>query len=133
MVFSSPAFLFAFLPLCFLLYRLLPGLTAKNVLLTLVSVVFYAFGEPVYVLLLLASVVVNYLSGRLIVSQRFNKKAVVALSVAVNLGLLSVFKYTDFALGSLNRLTGLSLPLPGIALPVGISFCTFQGWSAVAC
>ncbi|WP_322201742.1 MBOAT family O-acyltransferase [Acutalibacter intestini] len=131
MVFSSPAFLFAFLPLCFLLYRLLPGLTAKNVLLTLVSVVFYAFGEPVYVLLLLASVVVNYLSGRLIVSQRFNKKAVVALSVAVNLGLLSVFKYTDFALGSLNRLTGLSLPLPGIALPVGISFFTFQGLSYV--
>ncbi len=135
MVFSSPAFLFAFLPVTFLLYRLIPGqgrgsVTAKNALLAVLSLVFYAFGEPVYVLLLLASVVVNYLSGLLLAPGRKGRRAVVAGSTAVNLGLLCVFKYADFAVGALNGL-GLSLPLPGIALPVGISFFTFQGLSYV--
>ena len=135
MVFSSPAFLFAFLPVTFLLYRLIPGqgrgsVTAKNALLAVLSLVFYAFGEPVYVLLLLASVVVNYLSGLLLAPGRKGRRAVVAGSTAVNLGLLCVFKYADFAVGALNGL-GLSLPLPDIALPVGISFFTFQGLSYV--
>lgn len=131
MVFSSPAFLFVFLPVCFLLYRLVPHQTAKNAFLTLASVLFYAFGEPVYVLLLLTSVVVNFVCGRLIASGRPRKKLVLALAVVINLGLLSVFKYTDFALSTVNQVFGLSLPLPGIALPVGISFFTFQGLSYV--
>ena len=131
MVFSSPAFLFVFFPVCFLLYRLLPNLTAKNLLLTLVSVVFYAFGEPVYVLLLLTSVIVNYLCGRIIASGRSRKKLVLVLAVVINLSLLSVFKYTDFAVSTVNHAFGLHLTLPGIALPVGISFFTFQGLSYV--
>lgn len=131
MVFSSPAFLFVFLPVCFLLYRLLPGLTAKNILLTLVSLIFYAFGEPVYVLLLIVSVVVNYISGRLLAAGRPWKKPVLVLAVVINLGLLSVFKYTDFALSTVNQAFGFHFTLPGIALPVGISFFTFQGLSYV--
>lgn len=131
MVFSSPAFLFAFLPACFILYRLVPNLTAKNALLTLASVAFYAFGEPVYVLLLLASVVVNYICGRIIALGRPRKKLVLVLAVVINLGLLSVFKYTDFAVSTVNHALGLHLALPGIALPVGISFFTFQGLSYV--
>ena len=131
MVFSSPAFLFVFFPVCFILYRLLPNLTAKNVLLTLVSVVFYAFGEPVYVLLLLLSVAVNYVCGRLIALGRPRKKLVLVLAVVINLALLSVFKYTDFAVSTVNHVFGLHFSLPGIALPVGISFFTFQGLSYV--
>ena len=131
MVFSSPAFLFAFLPVCFILYRLLPNLRSKNALLTLASVVFYAFGEPVYVLLLLMSVIVNYLCGYFIVLRRPRKKLVLALAVVINLGLLSVFKYTDFAVSTVNHAFGLDLALPGIALPVGISFFTVQGLSYV--
>ena len=131
MVFSSPAFLFAFLPFTFLLYRLVPGLQAKNLLLTALSLVFYAAGEPVYVLLLLASVAVNYTAGRLLGASRLPAKGVLAAAVAVNLGMLCVFKYADFALGSLNRLLGAGLPLPGLALPIGISFFTFQGLSYV--
>ena len=127
MVFSSPAFLFAFLPVTFLLSRLIPHRTAQNALLAVLSLVFYAFGEPVYVLLLLGSVGINYLSGVLLCS-RLNKKAVLAAAVLLNLGILCVFKYADFAVDTLNRL-GLSLPQPGIALPIGISFFTFQGLS----
>ncbi|WP_322174905.1 MBOAT family O-acyltransferase [Acutalibacter caecimuris] len=135
MVFSSPAFLFAFLPGAFLLYRLIPGRgawshTAKNALLALLSLLFYAFGEPVYVLLLLASVLVNYLAGLLLAPGRRARRGVLAGAVAVNLGLLCLFKYAGFAVSTLNGL-GLSLPLPGIALPVGISFFTFQGLSYV--
>lgn len=136
MVFSSPAFLFAFLPVTFLIYRIIPGRgkasnTAKNALLTLLSLVFYAFGEPVYVLLLLASVVVNYLCGLLLQRKgRAWQKTVLAGTVAVNLGLLCVFKYAGFAVATLNSL-GISLPVPEIALPVGISFFTFQGLSYV--
>ncbi|WP_322176443.1 MBOAT family O-acyltransferase [Acutalibacter caecimuris] len=136
MVFSSPAFLFAFLPVTFLLYRLIPGcgkasITAKNALLTLLSLLFYAFGEPVYVLLLLASVAVNYLCGLLLGRGGSAwKKAVLAGTVTVNLGFLCVYKYAGFAVATLNSL-GIMLPVPDIALPVGISFFTFQGLSYV--
>lgn len=131
MVFSSPAFLFLFLPATFLLARAVPGIKGKNFFLTLLSLLFYSVGEPVYVLLLLASVIVNYASGRLLAARRFPKKTVLAAAVAVNLGLLSLFKYAGFVVDTVNRLLGLCLPLPAIALPVGISFFTFQGLSYV--
>ena len=136
MVFSSPAFLFAFLPVTFLLYRIIPGkgkasATAKNAILALLSLIFYAFGEPVYVLLLLASVVINYLCGLLLQrGGRAWQKGVLAGAVTVNLGLLCVFKYAGFAVTTLNSL-GMALPVPEIALPIGISFFTFQGLSYV--
>ncbi len=131
MVFSSAVFLFCFLPAVFLVYRLLPGIKLKNAWLALASLVFYAFGQLAYVPLFLASVAVNYTAGRLLQSRLRRRGAVLAGAAALNLGVLCVFKYTDFLLANLNALLGLALPLPGIELPIGISFFTFQGLSYV--
>lgn len=132
MVFSSAAFLFVFLPVVFVLSRIVPGIRAKNVLLLIASFLFYAFGEPVYVLLMLFSTLINFAAGRLLaISGKGKDKLVVAAAVILNLGMLSVFKYTDFFLSSVNRAFSLEIPLTGIALPVGISFFTFQGLSYV--
>ena len=132
MVFSSAAFLFVFLPVVFVLSRIVPGIRAKNVLLLIASFLFYAFGEPVYVLLMLFSTLINFAAGRLLaISGKGKDKLVVAAAVILNLGMLSVFKYTDFFLTSVNRAFSLEIPLTGIALPVGISFFTFQGLSYV--
>ncbi|MGI6181012.1 MAG: MBOAT family O-acyltransferase [Agathobaculum sp.] len=129
MVFSSAIFLFVFLPVVFLLDRLARGLRVKNLLLLIASLVFYTFGQPVYLPLLLLSVVLNYFCGLLAAGRR--PKLGVALAAAGGLGLLGVFKYADFLIGSLNSAFGLALPLTGIALPIGISFFTFQGLSYV--
>ena len=133
MVFSSAVFLFIFLPVVFLLSRVIPGIRGKNILLLIASLLFYAFGEPVYVLLMIASIVINFAAGRLLVLCRKKSQAqlVTAAAVVLNLGMLSVFKYTDFFLTSLNQAFSLEIPLTGIALPVGISFFTFQGLSYV--
>ena len=133
MVFSSAVFLFIFLPVVFLLSRVIPGIRGKNILLLIASLLFYAFGEPVYVLLMIASIVINFTAGRLLVLCRKKAQAqlVTAAAVVLNLGMLSVFKYTDFFLSSLNQAFSLEIPLTGIALPVGISFFTFQGLSYV--
>lgn len=132
MVFSSAVFLFVFLPVVFVLSRIIPGTQGKNIFLLIASFLFYAFGEPVYVLLMLFSTLVNYGAGLLLVSCRKPRdRWVVAGAVVLNLGLLSVFKYTDFFLTNVNRVFSLEIPLTGIALPVGISFFTFQGLSYV--
>ena len=132
MVFSSAVFLFLFLPVVFVLSRIVPGIPGKNIFLLIASFLFYAFGEPVYVFLMLFSTVVNYVAGRLLaVCCKGKDKWVVAAAVVVNLGLLSVFKYTDFFLSNVNRIFSIEIPLTGIALPVGISFFTFQGLSYV--
>ena len=125
MVFSSPIFLFAFLPAVFLLHALLPGTRARNVLLAGASLVFYAFGQLGYLPLFLISVLFNYLAGRLLAGRRKKSRAVLAAAVVVNLGLLGVYKYADFVLAM------FSLPTPGLLLPIGISFYTFQGLSYV--
>ena len=125
MVFSSAVFLFAFLPAVFLLDRLLRPLRLRNTLLALASILFYAFGQLQYVPLFLGSVLLNYLAGLALGRLRRGRKAVLALAVVLNLGLLGVFKYTDFVLGNLG------LPPVGIVLPIGISFYTFQGMSYV--
>ena len=130
MVFSSAVFLFLFLPVVFLLYRIAPGIRTKNALLIVVSLFFYAFGEPVYVLLMVASVLANYLFGRLAARPKGARAAAVA-AVVFNLALLGVFKYADFLIESLNVLPGVSIPAPGIRLPIGISFFTFQALSYV--
>jgi alginate O-acetyltransferase complex protein AlgI len=131
MVFSSAIFLFLFLPVVFVLYRLVPGVRAKNYLLILFSLLFYAFGKLSYLPLLLFSVVCNYLAGLAVAQPGKWRKAALVAAVAVNLGLLGCFKYLDFFLENWNRLTGLALPLTGIELPIGISFFTFQGMSYV--
>jgi len=130
MVFSSPIFLFAFLPAVYLIYRLLPGIRLQNCWLALASVVFYAFGQLEYTLLLLGSVVGNYLFGLWLMSGKVRRAAVVSAAVC-NLLMLGAFKYLDFFLRTANTLAGLELPLSGLVLPIGISFYTFQGMSYV--
>lgn len=130
MVFSSIPFLFYFLPLCLLVYFLLPK-NARNTVLFVFSLIFYAWGEPVYVVLMLFSTVLDYCCGRMIHKHRGTKKAKAALlvSVIVNLSLLAVFKYSDFLIESVNGLLGTGIPLPHLPLPIGISFYTFQTMS----
>lgn len=131
MVFSSSVFLFVFLPLCLLFYYLCPTRRGKNFILFTFSLVFYAWGEPVFVLLMLLSIAVNFGAGLLIehfqlANNRQAERFTLWASVVFNLGLIGVFKYSAFAVGSVNSLLHLSLPLPQIALPIGISFYTFQ-------
>lgn len=131
MVFSSMVFLCIFLPVVFLFHLLLPGIRAKNGMLLLASLAFYAYGEPVYVILMIASAFVNYLSALLIGKNPAGKKAVMAVNVILNLGVLVLFKYTGFLAESVNTIFGTAIPVPSIRLPIGISFFTFQAMSYV--
>ena len=130
MVFSGVTFLYAFLPITLLLYFIAPK-AWRNGVLMISSIFFYAFGEPVYVVLLLISSLSDWLHSLFIESHRGRKAAKIALisSIVINLGLLGFFKYADFFLSTVNDLFGLSLPLTGVALPIGISFYTFQTMS----
>ena len=130
MVFSSIVFLFRFLPLFFILYYLAPE-RVKNLILFLGSLVFYAWGEPVYVLLMLFSTAADYVHGRLLGRLRGKRGAryVLLSSVVINLGVLCFFKYADFLMETVNALFGADLPHPGLPLPIGISFYTFQTMS----
>lgn len=127
MVFSSVIFLCLFLPIVLGGYYLLPKREAKNLWLIASSLLFYAFSGLWYVLLLLFSVFCNYLAG-LFVSGR---KGVLYVAVAVNLGVLGVFKYLTFLVRTVDQLPGVAITVPSIVLPVGISFFTFQGLSYV--
>ena len=131
MIFSSLEFLCVFLPVVFALYCLLPSIKVKNALLIVASLLFYAYGEPVYVLLMIASSFMNYGMARLIAKGEKRKKIFLVLAVALNLGMLAVFKYADFAVDTVNGLLSTNIPLPGITLPIGISFFTFQALSYV--
>lgn len=133
MVFSSLLFLFRFLPFTLAAYYILPK-KCRNLVLFVSSLFFYAWGEPVYVVLILFSTVTDYLAGRAVAYYGGNgrssrAKAAVAASVIINLSLLGFFKYADFLVGSLNLLTGMELNKPGLPLPIGISFYTFQTMS----
>ena len=127
MLFSSIPFLYYFLPLVLAVYFLTPA-RFRNAVLLLASLIFYAWGEPKYVLLMLASILSGYGFGLLQEQYRGQKgaKLVCGLSVAVSLSFLLYFKYADFFLENFNAATGLGVPLLRIALPIGISFYTFQ-------
>ncbi|MBQ2613817.1 MAG: MBOAT family protein [Clostridia bacterium] len=127
MLFSGIPFLYYFLPLVLFVYVLSPK-KLKNSVLLLFSLVFYAWGEPKYVFLMLLSILVNYGLGLLIERHRADMwgKVFIILSAVFSLGMLGYFKYADFFIENFNALTGLSLPLLKIALPIGISFYTFQ-------
>lgn len=131
MVFSSMTFLCVFLPVVFGLHCIVPGIRGKNAMLLLASLVFYAYGEPVYVFLLIISALFNYLCAGLI--GRFSRagKPLLFLAAAGNLAVLIYFKYTGFLVESLNGLTGMTIPVPVIRMPIGISFFTFQALSYV--
>lgn len=131
MVFSSLSFLTLFLPLTILLYFAVPR-RFRNLLLFLASLIFYAWGEPVYIVLMLFSSVVDYSHGLLM--EKFDgrpgvRRALLISSVAINLSLLGFFKYAGLVVSTLNAALSLSIPVPSVALPVGISFYTFQTMS----
>ena len=136
MVFSSLEFLYIYLPICFLIYFLIPAekLSLRNAALFIVSLIFYGWSEPVYIFIMLFSTVVDYFCGYNISKNLadFPKKAkmFLILSIIVNLGLLFFFKYYDFFAENISKIAGLSFIKPlGITLPVGISFYTFQTMS----
>ena len=121
--------------MAFILYRLVlllgksKSLTVCNLLLALASILFYAFGQLNYVPLFLSSVLINYVAGLLLQGKARRRKLILALAVALNIGILCVFKYTNFMIRNLNGVFSLSLPMTKIVLPIGISFFTFQGLS----
>ena len=125
MLFSSIPFLFYFLPAVVVLYFVTPW-KLKNAFLLLVSLVFYAWGEPRYVFLMAAAILLFYGYGIAVERSEKCKKLWLTASVLTGVAMLAVFKYADFALDNWNRLTGMSIPLLRIALPIGISFYTFQ-------
>ena len=125
MIFSSIPFLYYFLPAVLVVYFLTPR-RGKNAVLLLASLFFYGWGEPKLLLLMVLTIAVFYLCGLAIGYSERHKRAWLTLSACVGVGLLGLFKYADFFITSLNAATGLSLPLLKLALPVGISFYTFQ-------
>lgn len=134
MLFSSTIFLFLFLPTVLLCYFLLLRKTStRNYLLLIFSLGFYAWGEPIYVFLMLLSVSTNYLLGRFIDRSKTIslRKSLLILTVIFNLGILFHFKYLNFAVDNLNALFGTALSVPRLPLPIGISFFTFQAMSYV--
>ena len=129
MVFSSLLFVFLFLPLNLLFYKLVPTIKGKNIVMLIFSLIFYACGEPVYILLLLGMSFADWLLSIGIGRQEPHSrkaKALLALTCAINLGLLAIFKYAVFFLENLKFFTGFPERIPSILLPIGISFYTFQ-------
>ena len=131
MVFSGLPFLFFYLVVTLFLYKLTP-LKLRNLVLLIASLFFYGWGEPVYIVIMFLSIVVDYTHGMLVERWRENDRKArmaVASSVFLNLLILVTFKYYDFLAGSLNSITGWSIPLLGVPMPIGISFYTFQTMS----
>ena len=127
MLFSSIPFLYYFLPIVVLLYYCTPN-KLKNFVLLLSSLVFYGWGEPKYLILMVSTILLFYVCGILIEKSKTSlwNKIWLSFSVVLSLLILAVFKYADFTIESFNKITGLSLSLLRLALPVGISFYTFQ-------
>ena len=128
MIFADLFFLYIFMALCIPAYFISKNVTYRNIVLVLFSLVFYAWSKPAWLLLLLASVTGNYFFGLLIDKWKNTPKAKIgiACSLVFSLGMLFVFKYTDFFIGNINGIFGTEIPLTGIELPIGISFYTFQ-------
>ena len=135
MVFASNAFLFFFLPITLILYWLAHKKRAlSNAVLTVMSLLFYAWGEPKFVLVMLLSILINWLVAlgiEKLSGKQSKRKLLLAAGIAANVAILGVFKYADFAIGSVNSLLGTEIPLTGIALPIGVSFFTFQAMSYI--
>lgn len=127
MLFSSIPFLYYFLPSVLILYFLAPK-KLKNTVLLISSLVFYGWGEPKYVIMMVASIIIGFVSGLLIeaTNKKSKKKLIITINIIINLGFLGFFKYSNFFIENFNSVTGLSLNLLNVALPIGISFYTFQ-------
>ena len=134
MVFSSTIFLFCFLPITLIGYYFLPG-RSKNGFLLFMSILFYAYGEPKFVFVMLFCILGNYIAGRWIDNlknkQLWKRRSALLVTIVFNLSVLFYCKYYDFFISNVNLLTGWELPLKHIVLPIGISFFTFQAMSYV--
>lgn len=133
MVFSSLLFLFLFLPAVLILYYCSPR-RIRNLLLFITSLIFYAWGEPVYIVIMLVSTLADYFFGLLLDKPSLSalkRKGIVILSIVISLTLLSYFKYADFLIQNLNALFDTDIPLTELPLPIGISFYTFQSMSYI--
>lgn len=135
MVFSSAIFLFCFLPVVLLIYYLLK-IEYRNAFLLCASLIFYAWGEPKFVFIIILSILINYIFGLLLhFSQKkygsLLNKLIMLVGVAANCGLLFYYKYYDFFISNVDGILGFNMPLKHIVLPIGISFFTFQGLSYV--
>lgn len=133
MVFADLFFIYVFLPLCLILYYTAKTLDRKNIVLIVFSIFFYAWGEPLFVLLLIFSAFMNWFVGLMIGRYRGTAYAKVAVTAGIiaNIALLLVFKYTGFFVENLNAIFGAHIPVPQIRLPIGISFFTFQALSYI--
>ncbi len=131
MVFSSLIFISIFLPAVFIGCRLLPSVGLQNGFLLIASLIFYGYGEPVYVFLMIATAALDYLWALGMEKYPEHRKLLGILAVIQNLGVLAVFKYAGFLADLWNDVTGMGIPVPVIALPIGISFFTFQAMSYV--
>ncbi|MDE6621102.1 MAG: MBOAT family protein [Lachnospiraceae bacterium] len=129
MVFSSVIFLFFFLPAVYIMYCFCSGIRMKNALLVIASLLFYAFGEPVYIILMIGSILSNYVIARLIASHQRGTGIFLCMAVVFNLGLLGIFKYATLFIQTIGGLFGEQPSHPEIVLPIGISFYTFQALS----
>lgn len=130
MVFSSSVFLFAFLPVTLILYFLpYKHVMTKNIILLVMSLIFYGWGEPKYILVMIFSILMNYVIARII--GKHKSKLMLTFAAVINLGLLGYFKYTDFFIDTINKVANLGLGNLGVILPIGISFYTFQALSYV--
>ena len=128
MVFSSIPFLFYFLVLFFVLYYIVP-FKLKNYILLVFSLLFYAWGEPIYVFLMMFSAGIDWLDGLMLEKHPNRKKLYLTIAIVVNLGLLCFFKYADFFIGIANSVFNADIRLLKLSLPIGISFYTFQSMS----
>ena len=129
MVFSSSIFIFLFLPLVLLFYFIVPD-KYKNYVLLIFSIIFYLFGGPKYLLLLITVVLIDYI-GAILIEKTNNRKLFFVITIALNISILVFFKYTGFFLENINGLFNTSIKIPRIVLPIGISFYTFQAMSYV--
>ena len=133
MVFSSMTFLFGFLPIVLLIYYAAPK-QVKNLVIMISGLLFYAWGEPVYVLVMLLTIAIDYSAGLLMErlgDRRKKRLAVMIVAVVLNLLFLGIFKYSSFVVQNINALLHTSIPDPQLPLPIGISFYTFQAMSYV--
>lgn len=123
MLFTSISFLYYFLPIVILLYFIVPK-RAKNFILFIASIIFYFYGEPKYIFLMLAEILIAYIGAILI--DKYKKKILLIATILIHIGLLCIFKYTDFIITNVNNIFNINISLLRIALPIGISFYTFQ-------
>lgn len=126
MVFSSIIFMFTFLPIILVTYYLSPR-KLRNFILLLGSLVFYAWGEPIYIILMILTIIINYVLALLIKNQKGRRKKIIfVLTLALNVGMLGFFKYYDFIVRNINSIFSLNIQYNNLSLPIGISFYTFQ-------